>query len=89
MQTITKIFSFCLVDTVSGTDVPLLNESNITCSLNFYLENFTCLPECLEWDEYPNEESAIVTASVVCAAMVASFGLIGVIIGTIIRHKSM
>ena len=85
------LFYFCLIAAESGSenDELLLNEFNLTCSSDFYLENSTCVPSCSQWKPYLDVEYAILWASLILTTVLAVVGSTGVIIGAIIRRKSM
>ena len=65
------------------------NETNITCSPTFYLENSTCLPECEEWLQISFSLHSLVTGTAYASSLLAVLGGVAVIVGSIIRYKSM
>ena len=73
----------------SQTDEFSFNESNVTCSPNFYLYNQTCLPICEEWKRFSDTESALVSGSAATASVVGILGGVAVIVGSIMRYKTM
>ena len=66
-----------------------VNEPNITCSSNFYLENSTCFPICQEWSRFSDTGAKLVIVSAGLASVLGLLGGIAVIVGSIIRYKSM
>ena len=62
---------------------------NVTCSPDFYLENSTCFPICQEWTRFSYAEVALVRGSAGAASVLGIMGGIAVIVGSIIRYKSM
>ena len=63
--------------------------NHVNCSPDFYLENSTCFPICQEWTQFSYAEAALVRGSAATASVVGIMGGIAVIIGSIIRFKSM
>ena len=62
---------------------------NVTCSPDFYLEDSTCFPICQEWSRFSYTEVALIRGSAAAASVVGIVGGIAVIVGSIIRRKSM
>ena len=65
------------------------NNLNVTCSPDFYPKNSTCFPICEEWTQFSYAETALVRGSAATASVVGIMGGIAVIVGSIIRYKSM
>ena len=65
------------------------NSSNVTCSPDFYLENSTCFPICQQWRQFSKSETALVRGSAASSSVVGILGGIAVIVGSVIRYKSM
>ena len=82
-------FHIVMVASESGTNELHLDRPNITCSQNFYLKNSTCVPICQEWKQYSDVEYALVIYSIAISGIVSLLGCIAVVIGSIIRYKSM
>ena len=61
----------------------------MTCSPDFYLENSICFPICQEWTRFSYAEAALVRGSASTASVLGIMGGIAVIVGSIIRYKSM
>ena len=70
-------------------DALAINESNVTCSPDFYVENSTCFPICQEWSAYSDDSTVLVRVFAAIAAVVGILGGSAVIVGSIIRYKSM
>ena len=66
-----------------------LNESNVTCSSDFHLENFMCFPICEQWRQFSDAETALTVGSVTTAALIGILGSVAVIVASIIRYKNM
>ena len=73
----------------SGTNELLLDGPNITCSENYYLKNFTCVPICQEWKQLSDVEYAMLIYSILISGIVSLLGCIAVVVGSIIRYKDM
>ena len=62
---------------------------NVTCSADFYLENSTCFPICQEWTRFSQTEHTLLVGSAAGASVLGIIGGLGVIVGSIVRYKSM
>ena len=82
-------FFFFQLDGSGTSDESFLNESNVSCSPDFYLENSTCFPVCEEWRQYSDGETALTKAFVSLALVIALLGCVAVIVASFIRYKSM
>ena len=71
------------------SDTQSVNESNVTCSPDFYEENSTCYPICQEWKRLTKDKNVLVRLAAAISSVVGILGGIAVIVGSIIRHKSM
>lgn len=72
-----------------SSDSLSMNESNVTCSPDFYLDNSTCFPICQEWKIFSDAEAALAVNTAAIASVIGILGSIAVIVGSIIRYKSM
>ena len=66
-----------------------MNDLNVTCSPDFFLENSTCFPICQEWNQFPDDQANFVVAGVGIASLLAIVGGMAVIVGSVIRYKRM
>ena len=62
---------------------------NVTCSPDFYLENSTCFPICQQWKQYSDTKSALVRGFIIAASLSGILGGVTVIVGSVIRYKTM
>ena len=83
------MFSYAPAGSDLPSNGPPLNRSNVTCSPDFFLENSTCFPICQEWKQFSDAETALVTGSILVASVFGILGGIAVIVGSVIRYKSM
>ena len=67
----------------------LLNESNKTCSMDFYLENSTCLPLCEEWKQFSDDATDLFIALTTIGSVMGILGGVAFIVASIVRRKSM
>ena len=67
----------------------LLNESNKTCSVDFYLENSTCLPLCEDWKQFSDDATDLIIAFTAIGSVMGILGGIAFIMASFVRHKSM
>ena len=83
----------CYIQYIGGSCLPSdgvsPNNLTVTCSPDFYLENSTCFPICQEWTQFSYAETGLVRGSAAAASVVAIMGGIAVIVGSIIRYKTM
>ena len=73
----------------SGMDGLLLNESNNPCSIDFYLENSTCLTLCEEWKQFSDDATDLIIAFTTIGSVIGILGSIAFIVAYFVRHKSM
>ena len=85
-----KHFLYCIVfGSGSGMDGLLLNESNMTCSIDFYVENSTCLPLCEEWTQFSDAGTNVIIALVTIGSVMGILGGVAFIVVSIVRHEHM
>ena len=73
----------------SGMDGLLQNESNVTCSVGFYLEGSTCFPLCEDWKQFSDVATALTIGSITAASVMGFLGGIAVILGSLVRYDTM
>ena len=61
----------------------------VTCSTSFYVEDGICVPACDEWEQDSHQTTITIATALLLAALMSLAGGTGVIIGSIIRRKSM
>ena len=67
----------------------LLNEQNRTCSMDFYLENSTCLPLCEEWKQFSHDVTDLIIGLTTIGSVMGILGSVVFIMASIVRHKHM
>ena len=91
----TKFFPFtvdCQQDSSAEYETSLAESSgayNITCSASFYVEDGICVPACDEWEQDSHQTTVTIATALLLTALVSLAGGTSVIIGSIIRRKSM
>ena len=84
----TTVFLWCALGSGLPNGALPTNESIVTCSPNFYEENSTCFPICQTW----STDGTTGLVKLVTAAIASVLGILGgsaVIVGSVIRYKSM
>ena len=72
----------------SGMD-RLLNESNVTCSIDFYLEGSTCFPLCEQWKQFSDVGTALTIGPIAVVSVMTILGGVAVILGSFVRYDKM
>lgn len=85
----THVHCSSAAETVSDSGEVLFNQSSVTCSRDFYLENSTCLPICQEWKQNSDAVTASVIGCIMFAGVVGILGCIVVFVGSFIRYNTM
>ena len=80
---------------VSSTDIsdpailPTLNLSGLVCQDDFFERNFTCLPQCAVWEQYPHQTHVVLEVIWVFESVTLLLASIAIIGTFAIRRKPM
>ena len=85
----TTVLLWCALGSGLPNDELSIDEPSVTCSPDFYEENSTCYPICQEWKTFSDGKTALIRVSATMATVVGILGGTAVILGSIIRYKSM
>ena len=77
---------FSATESGSGS---VMDDLNVTCSPDFFLENSTCFPLCQEWKQFSDGRDTIFFGIIATTSVLAVLGGIAMIVGSVIRYKSM
>ena len=81
---------------VSSTDIsnqsrslPLLDLSGLVCREDFFERNFTCLPRCALWEQYPPQEHMVLDVIWALSLITMLLGSVAIIGTFATRRKQM
>ena len=82
-------FSFVVSGSTFQNDDLVSNETNVTCNPGFYVEDSTCFPMCQEWMLFSGARTLMTRIIIGASSLLATVTCVAVIVGYIIRYRTM